>query len=73
MRTDFKNLFFETFPPQIGVDILRMIDSGEISSTTGRKFMRAYVSAHCRMLTSAEAFANPRQTMQEEIDREFKK
>ena len=73
MRTDFRKLFFETFPPRIGVDILRMVESGEISSTTGRKLMGAYVSAHCRMLTSAEAFSNPRQTLQEEIDREFKK
>jgi hypothetical protein len=73
MTVNFKNLFFETFPPRIAVDILRMVESGELSSTTGRKLMGAYVSAHCRMLTSVEAFFNPRQTLQEEIDREFKK
>jgi len=73
LKTDFKKFFFETFPPQIGVDILRMIESGEINIATGRKLMRAYVSAHCRMLKTAKDFSNPKQTLQEEIDKQFEK
>jgi len=44
-----------------------MVESGQITRATGRKMLGAYISAHGRMLVSAEAINNPARTIKEEL------
>ena len=63
----FRSLLKETFPIHISYQIFEMVESGQITRATGRKMLDAYISAHGRMLVSAEAINNPARTINEEL------
>ena len=63
----FRSLLKETFPIHISYQIFEMVESGQITRATGRKMLDAYISAHGRMLVSAEAINNPARTIKEEL------
>ena len=63
----FRSLLKETFPIHISYQIFEMVESGQITRATGRKMLGAYISAHGRMLVSAEAINNPARTIKEEL------
>jgi hypothetical protein len=67
LRELFRSVFMETFPIHISYQIFEMVESGQITRATGRKLLDAYMSAHGRMLVSAEAINNPARTLNEEL------